>query len=190
MDAMTKANRSAAKAPRKPQNDGAATTPAMRHPGATGGYTVSRMDVARLLLLRYTHQEIADELGHHRVTITDVANEPEVIAEVDRVRAEAFAEATEILKVSTRRAAQRIAKAMESLDERIALDAAKTLLTKAGADAPSQSKAEVTGKDGGPLRVEAMTPAQAKERAAELIAALPAKAREHALAMLKLTEDE
>ena len=53
-----------------------------------------------------------------------------------------------------------------------------------------ESKAELTGKDGGPLRVEAMTPAQAKARAEEIIAALPAEAREHALAMLKLTEGE
>lgn len=126
---------------------------------------VSRADVVRLRLLRMTAAEIAKELKRAQDTISSILQEPDVIAAVADAERDALEDAQAGLRTLTRRAMQRLGELVDSDDDRIALDAAKTVLTKAGADAPtkSESKNEHAGPNGGPVVV--MTTEEARELA-------------------------
>lgn len=96
-------------------------------------------------LMRMASGEIARELGVTLETISRVLAEPEVQAIIAEAEADALDDAKKALRTATRRAARRMIELVSSDDERIALDAAKTLLTKAGADAPAKGEVEVSG---------------------------------------------
>lgn len=105
--------------------------------------SIPRHDVVRLRALRLTTRQIAAELGAAADTISDILHEPEVIAQLEELERDALDDAKQVLRTGTRRASRVLFELLDSPDERVRLDAAKTLLTKAGADAPT--KAEVGG---------------------------------------------
>lgn len=114
---------------------------------------VPRERVIAMRLLRIPATQIARELGIRHDSLSRILAEPDVMAEIAEAEAGALEDAKATLVTLTRKAARVIAASLDSSDERIALDAAKTLLTKAGADAPSksESKNELSGKDGAAL---------------------------------------
>lgn len=128
-----------------------ATAPAAE--GRKRSHAVPRADVVRLRLVRMSAAEIAAELKAAPDTISSILQEPEVVAAIEAAEKSALEDATQGLRNLARLAMQRLAKLIDDPDPKIALDAAKTLLTKAGADAPtkSESRNEHTGKDGAPL---------------------------------------
>jgi hypothetical protein len=127
---------------------------------------IAREDVIRLRLLRMSAAEIAAELGAKPDTVSGILQEPEVIAAITAAETTALDDAMQGLRTLARKAMQRLGVLIDDPDPKIALDAAKTLLTKAGADAPtkSESKSQHTGADGAPLVVQ-MTTAEALELA-------------------------
>lgn len=147
---------------------------------------VSRADVVRLRLLRLTTSQIAAELGVGQDCITEALREPEVASAIEEAEADAIEDAKRALKTLTRKAARVMDKALDSADERIALDAAKSVMTKAGADAPTkqESKSEHTGAGGAPL-VPPPVPVTMAERRAQVVAEL-AKLDETARDMAEL----
>lgn len=102
--------------------------------------SLSRGEIVRLRLLRMTASEIADALGAKRDTVSGILQEPEVVAAIAEAEEGALEDAKAAMRTMTRKAAQVLHEALSSDDERIRVDAAKTLLTKAGADAPSKSE--------------------------------------------------
>lgn len=114
---------------------------------------LSRSEIVRLRLLRMTPTQIAEKLGAKRDTVSGILQEPDVIAAIAEAEDGALEDAKAIMRTMAREAAQVLHAALSSDDERIRVDAAKSLLTKSGADAPAkgETKAEVSGPGGAPL---------------------------------------
>lgn len=106
-----------------------------------------------LRLLRMTPTQIAEALGARPDTISAILQEPDVAAELARAAENAIADAQEGLRQLARKAVEVYRRSLDSADERIALDAAKTLLTKAGADAPSKTDNKQQIATDGPVAV-------------------------------------
>jgi hypothetical protein len=143
---------------------------------------ISRHDVVRLRLVRMNATEIAVELKSKPDTISGILQEPEVIAAIDEAEKGALEDAQKGLRSLARKAMQRLAKLIDDPDPKIALDAVKAALTKAGADAPTKS--ELTGKDGAPVQFE-LTPSEAAAELEHRLAALSPEERELAERLLK-----
>jgi uncharacterized protein (DUF305 family) len=129
--------------------------------------SISRMAVARWRLLKMSHTQIAETMGTTPQIVAAILLEPEVIEAMERAHASALKDTQEALRLGSLEVVQRLAKLVQSDDERIALEASKAWLTKAGADAPSksESKNEHTGTSG-PIQIVVGSPEELRQLAA------------------------
>lgn len=168
-------NRSHEKGPRRRSGEGAAThlaTPRQKSPEVDSGRRKRPDDdeLVAALAQHETHVSIARRFGVHRSWVGEMAKRAEIQDAVKAIHRETLEKAKEAIKAKTLDAARVMFEMLDSPDDRVRLDAAVKLLSKAGADAPSkhEGKSEVTGKDGSPLVPPELTIAQARARLAEL----------------------
>jgi len=99
---------------------------------------VPRERVIALRLLRVPSPQIARELDITASSLSRILAEPDVMEAIAAAEHEVLEDAKRGLASLTRKAIRVLDAALDSADERIALDAAKAVTTKAGVDAATK----------------------------------------------------